>query len=41
VTAGKDISLTGLNQDRGQRNPAVPIYSTQSASGTCTTSAHC
>jgi hypothetical protein len=41
VTAGSDVSLTGLNQDRGQRNSAVAAYSAQSGSGTCTTAAHC
>jgi hypothetical protein len=41
VTAGSDVSLTGLNQDRGQRNATLPVYSSQSGAGTCTTSAHC
>jgi hypothetical protein len=42
VTAGSDVSLTGLNEDRGVRNSATPIFSTQSGTGTCTAStAHC
>jgi hypothetical protein len=41
ITAGSDVSLTGLNQDRGQRSAGTPIYSAQSGAGTCTTAAHC
>jgi hypothetical protein len=42
VTAGSDVSLTGLNQDRGQRAGTTSIYTSQSAAGTCSAStAHC
>jgi hypothetical protein len=41
VTAGSDVSLTGLNQDRGQRVPGIATYSSASGAGTCTTAAHC
>jgi hypothetical protein len=41
VTAGKDVSLTGLNQDRGQRTSYVSVYSHQSGKGSCSGTASC
>jgi Carboxypeptidase regulatory-like domain len=42
VTAGSDVSLTGLNEDRGERNRAVGIYTSQTGTGACVAAtAHC
>ncbi len=35
ATAGKDVSLTGLNQDRAQLSGTAPIYSNASGKGNC------
>jgi Carboxypeptidase regulatory-like domain len=41
VGASKDVSLTGLNQDRAQYT-GVPLYTRQTGTGTCLSStAHC
>lgn len=41
ITAGTDVSLTGLNQDRGQRNVGVAPYSKDSGKGTCSAGVSC
>ena len=41
VGASKDVSMTGINQDRGQFT-GLPLYTKQTGTGTCVaTTAHC
>jgi hypothetical protein len=41
VTAGKDVSLTGLNQDRGERTAGSAMYTYESGKGSCSSPAFC
>lgn len=41
ITAGTDVSLTGLNQDRGQTVAGVATYSKDSGKGTCSAGVTC
>lgn len=41
ATAGKDVSMTYLNQDRAQLTGAAPLYSKQSGAGNCKANTSC
>jgi hypothetical protein len=41
ILAGQDVSLTGLNRDRAQRNASIPTYLKQSGAGNCKAGLSC